>query len=148
MWPGRFSEQNGYLYAYVMNNFWPCNTPPAQPGRVRLRYVFAAVDRHEPAAASRFGAQARLGALAQEVTPLDRFTGTRRPRLAGGALLDMGDVPDCRVFLSGEDDGLTVRIASLRAGENRDVALRVPDGFRVESVGGRRRPPTAGSGLA
>ncbi|MFC8570172.1 hypothetical protein ACFUIW_30905 [Streptomyces sp. NPDC057245] len=154
VWPERFSEQNGYLYAYVMNNFWPCNTPPAQPGRVRFRYVFAAVGRHEPAAASRFGAQARLGALAQEVTPLDRFTGTRRPGFARGALLDLGDVPDCRVFLSGDEDGLTVRIANLRAGENRDVALRVPDGFRVvESAGavpsadGRIRPRLSGFGM-
>ncbi|MET9352684.1 hypothetical protein ABZY14_06625 [Streptomyces sp. NPDC006617] len=154
VWPERFPEKNGYLYAYVMNNFWPCNTPPTQPGRVRFRYVFAAVDRHEPASASRFGARARFGALAQEVTPLDRFTETRQPRFAQGTLLDLGDMPDCRVFLTGEEDGLTLRLANLRAGGNRDIALRVPDGYRaVESAGavpsadGRLRPRLNGFGV-
>uniref|UniRef100_A0AAU3H541 Alpha-mannosidase n=1 Tax=Streptomyces sp. NBC_01401 TaxID=2903854 RepID=A0AAU3H541_9ACTN len=154
VWPERFAERNGYLYAYVMNNFWPCNTPPTQPGRVRFRYVFAAVDRHEPASASRFGAEARLGALAQEVTPLDRFTAARRPRFEEGRLLDLGDVPDCRVFLAGEEEGLTLRIANLRADENRDVVLRVPDGFRavepagaVSSADGRLRPRLSGFGV-
>ncbi|WP_399880313.1 hypothetical protein ACGH7X_00810 [Streptomyces sp. BBFR51] len=141
VWPERFSETNGYLYAYVMNNFWPCNTPPTQSGRVRFRYVFAAIDRHVPETASRFGAQARLGALAHEVTPLDRFTETRQPRFAEGALLDLGDVPDCRVSLTGEEDRLVLRIANLRAVENHDIALRVPDGFR--SVEGDVATPAA-----
>ncbi|MEV0849816.1 hypothetical protein AB0J21_28740 [Streptomyces sp. NPDC049954] len=137
-WPRRFSERDGQLYAYVMNNFWPCNTPPAQSGPVRLRYVFAPVAGHDPEAASRFGAEARLGALAQETGPLDRFPAGREPRFAEGRLLDLGELPGCRVALSAGARGrLLVRLANLRA-EDHEVVLRLPDGWWP--VGGADAP--------
>ncbi|RFU87299.1 hypothetical protein DY218_08075 [Streptomyces triticagri] len=138
-WPTRFTEANGHLYAYVMNNFWPCNTPPAQPGPVRFRYVFAPLARHIPEAASRFGAEARLGALAQETTLLDRFPEGRSPRFAEGTLLDgLGSLPDCRVGLSAAGEGrFTLRLANLRADENA-VVLRLPYGYRPSDPGAPR----------
>ncbi|RII09252.1 Mannosylglycerate hydrolase [Streptomyces sp. YIM 130001] len=129
-WPTRFSETNGHLYAYVMNNFWPCNTAPAQPGPVRFRYVFAPVARHVPEAASRFGAEARLGALAQETTLLDRFPEGRPPRSAEGTLPGLGALADCRIGVSAPAEGrLTLRLANLRADEN-EVAIQLPYGYR------------------
>ncbi|WP_369211264.1 hypothetical protein [Streptomyces flavofungini] len=129
-WPSRFTETNGYLYAYVMNNFWPCNTPPAQPGRLRFRYAFAPAAQHSSEAASRFGAEARLGALAQETSLLDRFPEGRPPHYAEGTLLNLGTGPDCRMSLSCDDeDRLTLRLANLKA-EAQEVSLRLPDGHR------------------
>lgn len=144
-WARRFAETNGHLYAYVMNNFWPCNTPPAQPGPVSLRYVFAPVARHVPEAASRFGAEARLGALAQETSLLDRFPEGRAPRFAEGTLLDLGSLPDCRVHLSSAgQDGLMLRLANLRA-EDNEIVLRLPDGHRPPAAGGAPQPGADGS---
>ncbi|MDJ1134671.1 hypothetical protein [Streptomyces iconiensis] len=134
-WPRRFSETSGHLYAYVMNNFWPCNTPPAQPGPVRFRYVFAPVPRHTPEAASRFGAESRLGALAHEVTLLDHFPEGRAPRFAEGSLLNLGSLSDCRVTLYSSGEGrLTLSLVNLRADDN-DIALRLPDGYRPLATG-------------
>lgn len=118
-----------------MNNFWPCNTPPAQPGGARFRYVFAPVDRHSPQSASRFGAEARLGALAQETSLLDRFPAGRTPRFTEGRLPTLGSPPDCRLTLhSPREDHLTVRLANLRADDN-EVTLHIPDGYRPTASG-------------
>ncbi|WP_019547892.1 hypothetical protein [Streptomyces sulphureus] len=129
-WPTRFTATNGHLYAYVMNNFWPCNTPPAQPGPVHFRYVFAPVAQHLPEAASRFGAEARLGALAQETSLLDRFPEGRAPHFTEGTLPGPGSPADCRVGLSSAGEGrLMLRLANLRAEEN-GVVLQLPYGYR------------------
>lgn len=137
-WPEAALDSGGFTLderlAQLLGREWDDARPP--PGA-----VFAAVGRRAPEAASRFGAQARLGALAHEVTPLDRFTGTRRPRFTGGTLLDLGDVPDCRIFLTGEEDRLVLRIAYLRAEENRDIVIRLPRGLRAVGTGGV--PPSA-----
>ena len=134
-WPTRFSETNGHLFAYLMNNFWPCNTPATQQGRVGFRYVFGAAPRHSSAAASRFGAEARLGALASEVTMLDRFSEGRPARFLEGSLLDLGTPADCRVaFATAADGGLRIRLSNLSE-EATDVRLRVPDGYRATDSG-------------
>lgn len=61
-WPERFAATNGHLFSYLANNYWPCNTPPAQQGRLQLRYRFSPAGDFEPAAATRFGRVARTAA--------------------------------------------------------------------------------------
>lgn len=111
-WPRTFTDDGGHVYAYVLNNFWPCNTAPMQPGPVRFRYVFTPVAEVDPIRDSRFGAEARLGALASEVTALDRFPGGRSPRYQEGTVLPAA--PDgCRMTLAVAEDGhLAVRLVN------------------------------------
>ncbi|MCD0483572.1 hypothetical protein LO771_14510 [Streptacidiphilus sp. ASG 303] len=133
-WPERFTDRDGRLYACVTNNFWPCNTPPVQPGPARFRFVFAPVAAHDPAAASRFGALARLGALTGEVTPLDRFTAGRPPRYAEGTVLDLRAAPHCRVSLARTaEDRMRVQVVNLLPEPVR-TTVPLPAGWVAEDT--------------
>ena len=48
-WPERFAVTDGHVFSYLLNNYWPCNTPPTQQGRIRLRYRFGPVGQFDPA---------------------------------------------------------------------------------------------------
>ena len=134
-WPTSFPPAASHLYSYAMNNFWPCNVPPWQPGRARFRYRFEAAAEFDPAASTRFGRTARVPAQASEILPLDRFTQTfaqtgmpayREGRL--GLTLSSDDV-DVHVRQGHDADRLTVHLTNLRDHEVTFTA-QLPVGLR------------------
>ncbi|MEO7060917.1 MAG: hypothetical protein ABI083_14445 [Lapillicoccus sp.] len=132
-WPTTFPEAASHLYSYVMNNFWPCNTPPWQPGPARFRYRFQAAAAFDPAASTRFGRTARLDASASEILPLDRF-GPAGPSTYRKGLLGLGgsDVDVDVQVRQGEDAGrLTVHVTNLR-GDDATFRAGLPGHLRVE----------------
>ncbi len=129
-WSSEFRTDSSHLYSFVMNNFWPCNTPPAQEGTLSFRYRFGIADSFSPAAASRFARTARVGAAIAEILPLDRYVAGGTARYMEGSVLDLGADEDTDVALrQGTDpDDFALRIVNL-VPEARTITLRVPDGL-------------------
>lgn len=135
VWPTSFPEASSHLYSYAMNNFWPCNVPPWQPGPVRFRYRFEVATAFDPAASTRFGRTARLAALASEILPLDRFapTGSSAYREGNLGLVSVDGDVDVQVRQGDDASQLTLHVTNLR---DHDVVLKVElwQGLRSRSL--------------
>ncbi|MEO6997633.1 MAG: hypothetical protein ABI112_06070, partial [Terracoccus sp.] len=138
-WPTSFPQNASHLYSYAMNNFWPCNVPPWQPGPTRFRYRFEAATAFDPAASTRFGRTARLTAQASEILPLDRFAPTGSTAYADGNLglirPDVNGDVDIQVRQGEDAARLMVHLTNLR---DREVTFRaeLPPGLQLESIDG------------
>lgn len=112
-WPTSFTP-SGTVLSWVLNNYWPTNTPPEQDGSLTLRYAFRPVDGL--AAAGRFGREVRAAPAVSEVTRLDKFDTDPRPLPSDAAsLLDL-DPPDwvhATVAETRDRDGLLIRLQDL-----------------------------------
>jgi hypothetical protein len=91
-WFERFRPASGALFSWVLNNYWPTNTPPEQAGPLTLRYAFTPLPGFDPVAAGRFGREVRAAVVATEISWLDKFDTGPRPLPAAGRLLDL-DLP-------------------------------------------------------
>jgi len=129
-WQRRFPGSSATVLSWVMNNYWPTNTPPDQEGTMTLRYAFTPVSGFDPASASRFGREVRTPAAVSEVTWLDKDdTGPRPLGRDTGRLADLG-VPgtiSASIFPARRADGLLIRLQDL-SGEPAAVSLRTPFG--------------------
>ncbi|SOD59171.1 Glycosyl hydrolases family 38 N-terminal domain-containing protein [Streptomyces zhaozhouensis] len=127
-WPTRFDPASGTVLSWVMNNYWPTNTPPSQAGSLTLRYAFTPVARFDPAAAGAFGRRLRHGLLASEITRLDRHRHGPGPLPATGTLLDLPTPPHIRTTVAAARtaEGLLVRLQNLSEDE-QEVTLPHPD---------------------
>ncbi|MFC7586564.1 hypothetical protein ACFQYP_24585 [Nonomuraea antimicrobica] len=127
-WPERFAPPTGALYSWVMNNYWPTNTPPEQDGTLTLRYAFRPLPAFDPVAAGRLGREVRAAPMVSEVSRLDKFdTEPRRLAAPSGRLLDLG-LPDwvaATVSEPRDRDGLLVRLQDL-SGRGGEVRPRHP----------------------
>ncbi len=134
-WAPDFTSRNSHLFSFVMNNFWPCNTPPTQEGAVEFRYRFAATDTFSPAGASRFARTARAGVAIAEILPLDRYVPSGVASPMEGSVLNLGADADTDVQLrQGDDhDAFMLLVVNLVA-DARTVTLRVPEGLRSDST--------------
>ena len=142
-WPEHFAVASGHLFSYVMNNYWPCNTPPAQHGRLRLRYRFSPAGEFDPAAASRFGRIARLDAQLAEILPLDRFSPSTAPSFAEDRLIDVGADENTDVTLRQLDETtMQLQLVNLAA-DARTTQVRLPVGFRPADADGPIGPDVA-----
>ncbi|MFD0663569.1 glycoside hydrolase family 38 N-terminal domain-containing protein [Thermocatellispora tengchongensis] len=144
-WPERFEPASGAIFSWVMNNYWPTNTPPEQDGSLTLRYAFAPLPAFDPVAAGRLGREVRAAAMVSEVTRLDKFDTGPRPLDAGAAsLLDLG-LPEwahATVAEPRDRKGLLVRVQDL-GGLGGDTAA--PSG-PCRAVPGRRERGPRGRG--
>lgn len=133
VWPDHFTSRNGHLFSYLMNNFWPCNTPPAQQGEVSFRYRFGLYTAFDPARSTRFGRVARVGAQLAEITPLERFRAGAAPAYLEGQLLDLGadGNTDVQVRQGTDEDRMYLLVTNLVA-DARAIDLRLPHGMRFE----------------
>ncbi|MEO7587482.1 MAG: hypothetical protein ABIS84_05585 [Arachnia sp.] len=131
-WTSEFAMGNSHLFSFLMNNFWPCNTPPVQEGAVAFRYRFAVADAFSPSAASRFARIARVGATVAEILPLDRYVPGGAASYMEGLVLDLGADADTDVALrQGSDpDSFSLRVVNL-VPDARTVTLRIPAGLRT-----------------
>ncbi|MFK3983780.1 hypothetical protein ACI2K4_25800 [Micromonospora sp. NPDC050397] len=129
-WPERFTPVTGGLFSWVMNNYWPTNTPPEQDGSLTLRYAFTPLPAFDPVVAGRFAREVRAAPVATEVTRLDKFDLDPRPLAEpAGSLLDL-DLPEwvhATVAQSRHGDGLLLRLQDL-AGRPSSFTLRHPAG--------------------
>jgi len=127
-WRERFHARTGTLMSWVLNNYWPTNTPPEQDGTLHLRYAFTPLDSFDPVAASRFGLEVRCEAVAGEVTWLDKFdTGPRPLSAESASLLDLG-LPDwvhATVAPARDGRGLLLRLRNLSSNAGR-LELKIP----------------------
>ncbi len=129
-WPDRFKLGAAHLYSFAMNNFWPCNTPPAQEGTVRLRYRITVTNQVDDLGAHRLGRRARVGAQIAEILPLDRFLPDTVPTYAEGRLL--GDVPEgVDIQLVQRDDNEFTLLLQELTGADRTVELSLPRGLHT-----------------
>jgi hypothetical protein len=85
--PSSFTGHSGHILAFLMNNFWPCNTPPIQEGRVSFRFAFTAIEQFDSADVKRFGAQERVVAGAVHILALDRFVPDEIARVRRGPVI-------------------------------------------------------------
>ncbi|WP_327002743.1 hypothetical protein OHA72_47875 [Dactylosporangium sp. NBC_01737] len=135
-WAERFQPASATLYSWVLNNYWPTNTPPEQSGTLTLRYAFTPLPAFDPVAAGRFGREVRAPAVATEITWLDKFDLGARPLAApAGALLDL-DLPDsvhASVAQPRSASGLLIRLQDL-AGQARTVHFKHPAGGAGSAV--------------
>lgn len=143
-WPETFSMSTTTVLSWVMNNYWPTNTPPSQAGRLRLRYAFRPADGFDPAAATRLGRELRAPAASSTVTWLDKADTAPRPLPAGsGTLVDLDAPAAVAVTIAGTavEGQLLLRVQEL-TGTGRTVRLRSPVGLAggVRSCLADRRP--------
>ncbi|MGP4103864.1 glycoside hydrolase family 38 N-terminal domain-containing protein [Nonomuraea sp. KM90] len=127
-WPERFAPPSGTVHSWVMNNYWPTNTPPEQDGTLTLRYAFRPLPAFDPVAAGRLGREVRAAPMVSEVSRLDKFdTGPRPLAAPAGSLLDLG-LPGwvaATVAEPRDRTGLLVRLQDL-SGHGGEVRLRHP----------------------
>lgn len=126
-WPERFEPASGSVLSWVMNNYWPTNTPPEQDGELTLRYAFTPLPAFDPVAAGRFGREVRIPAAVSEVTRLDKFdTGARPLPATAASLLDLGLPPWVHATVAEPRDrtGLLLRLQDL-GGDGGTVRLPV-----------------------
>ncbi|NUR70523.1 MAG: hypothetical protein HOU81_06865 [Hamadaea sp.] len=124
-WRERFRPGSS-VFSWVLNNYWPTNTPPEQDGTLTLRYAFTPLPAFDPVAAGRFGREVRAAATATEITWLDKFDVDPRPLPDTGSLLDL-DLPEtvhATVAQPRTGDGLLLRLQDL-AGRAVRVVLPV-----------------------
>lgn len=128
-WPETFSTENGTLLSWVMNNYWPTNTPPSQSGSLQLRYAFAPQDRFDPAGAARLGRELRWPAVAEDVDWSDKFDTEVRPLPPTGSLVDLRlpDTVHATVAESRDRTATVLRLAEL-AGEEHELRVPHPSG--------------------
>ncbi len=118
------------MLSWVLNNYWPTNTPPEQEGELLLRYAFAPLPAFDPVAAGRFGREVRAAPTVSQVTRLDKFdTGPRPLPRSGASIVDL-DLPDgvhATLATPRDRSGLLVRVQDL-TGRTATVHLRHPAG--------------------
>lgn len=145
-WPTTFPQHQGHVYSYVMNNFWPCNTPPWQEGPVSFAYRFGLADDFDAAVSSRFGRTARVGAQVAEILPLDRYGhGDASAYREWNFGLDIKEADvDIQLRQGADPTRSTLRTVNLA---DRDVHLEItlPPGLRSEDSAQR---PGASMALA
>lgn len=130
-WPDHFRPRSGAILSWVMNNYWPTNTPPEQHGTLDLRYSFTPATGFDPAAAGVFGRETRFPGVASEVNRLDKFDTDPRPLPADAAsLLDLDLPPGVHATVAEprDRDGLLLRLQDL-TGNGAEVSL--PPGTAV-----------------
>ncbi|RZT79008.1 glycosyl hydrolase family 38 [Micromonospora violae] len=133
-WAPHFAPASA-LFSWVLNNYWPTNTPPEQDGTLTLRYAFTPLSGFDPVAAGRFGREVRAAPAVSEVTRLDKFDTDHRPLSAtAGTLLDL-DLPDWVHATVGtaRGGGLLLRLQDL-AGRAGRLRLRHPAGSTGNAV--------------
>nr|BFF25398.1 hypothetical protein GCM10025732_33630 [Glycomyces mayteni] len=144
-WPDRFEPRSGAILSWVMNNYWPTNTPPEQDGVLDLHYSFTPAARFDPAAAGRSGRDTRFPGVAGEVNRLDKFDTGPRPLPADAAsLLDLDLPPGVHATVAEprDRDGLLIRLQDL-TGNGADVPLPAGTAVRCradETPSTPRRP--------
>lgn len=130
-WSERCDPLSGTILSWVMNNHWNINYARSQAGPMSFRYRFSPAGSFDPAAAARFGREARHPLLASEVTWMD-WAVPEAPRLPGpGRLLEV-DAPANVVVTPAAarlGDGLLLRIVEL-AGSSARVRVKSPYGPR------------------
>lgn len=127
-WPTTFAPRNGTILSWIMNNYWWTNFPPSQEGPLTVRYAFRPDAAWDPAAAARFGREARTPIEANVVGWMDKMDAEPRPLPAGGrGLLDVeapGHIVPT-VVAARRTPGLVVRLQET-AGRPATVRLRHP----------------------
>ena len=135
-WAERFAPASAAIFSWVLNNYWPTNTPPEQSGPLTLRYAFTPLAGFDPVAAGRFGREVRAAPVATEIGWLDKFDTGPRPLPAGaGTLLDL-DLPEtvhATVARPRSGAGLLLRLQNL-AGAAGTVHIRHPAGAAGQAV--------------
>lgn len=149
LWLDGFPSDNGHLFSYLMNNFWPCNTPPAQGGDVRFRYHFGIGDAFDPAASARFGRVARVGAQLAEIMPLERYRPEETSEYRAGLVLDLGvhDSTDVQLRQNADDDRMELEVVNL-VPDSRVVELRLPPRMGVDTANAGESIATTSDGVS
>ncbi len=118
-WPKELKIEQGWIFSYPMNNYWPTNYKADQGGRMCFRYSFDPTAGGSDADAARFGWQAQSPVLA--------YAGASGqsgglPQQGSFIKLDRDDVVVTAVKAPEEGRGLIVRLWSLAP---REVTVRV-----------------------
>lgn len=131
VWPTKFTDGDARIYSYAMNNFWPCNVPPAQSGRQRFSYRFAVSDGFDPAKSGRQGRIARQDAHAVEILPLDQFAPSLQPTSRRASLGLVADSDAVDLQLLSEGDGQPIAQVLNLSDKPITVNVSIPKGYRI-----------------
>ncbi len=141
-WPTDFVPSTAHLFSYVMNNFWPCNTPPAQGGEAHFSYRFELTSAFDAPAAARFGRMARVGLQLNEITALDRYEPDTAPTYLEGQLLHFDADSNTDVQLrQGDDEAVMHLQVTNLIDQDRIVRLQIPSGLRAQAPQLAETPP-------
>ncbi len=148
-WPSPLALTNGSVFSYIMNNYWWTNYKAGQGGDFVFRYAFTSQAQADPAASTRFGAEAAgpLLSLASGANPAGQLTApaagllqVQEPNIVAfgipGAEVGHGVVLHLQET-SGQDTVAHVRISALGAHqaalcnlvETPQSALAISDGL-------------------
>lgn len=90
-WPEFFHPGSPHVFAYLTNNYWPCNIPPATAGEHRFSFRLDITETpFDESTATRLGQIARLGAQTTDVLELDRFAPNQKLESREGTFLILG----------------------------------------------------------
>jgi alpha-mannosidase len=127
-WPETFSKRKGWVFSYVMNNYWDTNWPAGQGGDVTFRYVLTSAQSLEPGALSRLGWEETSPLEVDEIKNQDKAVVVPRPLDSGQSSFLQVDKPNVVLvtWKRAEDDKGTILRFLEVAGEPSTVRVTSP----------------------
>jgi alpha-mannosidase len=126
--PKEFGTRKGWVFSYIMNNYWGTNYRPVQGGHFQFRYAVTSAPSTEPSFLSRIGWEEVTPLEVDEITPSDKAVDRPEPLDASqGSFLQVND-PNLllEAWKSAEDgNGTILRFLDL-GGQDREVTVQVP----------------------
>jgi hypothetical protein len=122
-WPEKLEIRNGWLFSYVMNNYWPTNYKADQGGHFEFRYSVTARAASD-AEAARFGWQA---AMPLQCRVIEKAQKGRLPAAGSFCRVAPEGVMITAVKAAEEGPGVVVRLLSL---ERKPVVARLTVGLQ------------------
>jgi len=124
-WQSPVEMKNGYLFAYVMNNYWHTNYKAGQDGDFLFRFALTSRAKSDPAASARFGAAVASPLMA--VTAEAQAGGVLPANGAG--LVEVAEPNVIAVSAKQADSGAGLVIRLWEAGGQATTAhVRLPQG--------------------
>ena len=126
--PKEFGTRKGWIFSYVMNNYWGTNYRPVQGGHFQFRYVVTSAPSTEPSRLSRAGWEEVTPLEVDEITPSDKAVD--RPEPLDGAQASFLQANDPNLLLetwkTAEDGhGTILRFLDL-GGQARKFNVQIP----------------------
>jgi hypothetical protein len=129
-WPTALTLGNGYLYSYVMNNYWWTNYKASQGGDLIFRYAFTSHAKSDTAQSAHFGAEVAAPLLAAV-----RTTGSTGPLTQAASSLLQVEEPNVMLFglpQSETGDGMVLHLRET-AGQQTVAHVKL-DGLSVHEA--------------
>jgi hypothetical protein len=127
-WPKDFTQRNGSIFSYAMNNYYFTNWPAAQGGDFTFRYVLTSARDLSPEALSQFARAEMVPLEADEIISNDKAIPSQAPLPGDQASFIDIDQPNVVLVtwkVAEDGDGMILRFLEV-AGKAGTVNVRIP----------------------